>query len=572
MEGNSKRRIASLALFRKLYDEGRSDVMTILCEFTKNIIHSKKLIAFNPTQIKLELKMEYGFNIPEYVVESILKKFCKKNNSKYYPIDSRDDSGVADDEIEQIERSHEVIFSKLVSFVEGKLDKNLDSTERELLFQSLCAFLIDDTNKEYEEYISAFILELQSDFESSKLLQTIKEGVVLYTGIQYNDSLNEIGSWNESFTIFVEQEILFHLAGYNGDLYQQLYSDFSDLIKEINRKARKQLVKIKYFDSVKIEIEKFFNIAERIVDGKETLDCSNIAMTSIVLGCNSKSDVIAKKCAFWGLLTENLISEERGDLYFNQNSKYNIFCEENLEGISKSLQKRDVEWSLKLLNYVNMIRAGKVSSFEKSKCILLTGNSTTMQTAFHSLIKQNGEVPLATTLDYITNKLWFKLNKGFGCDTYPKSFNLVTKAQIILSSQILGSVAQEFEKIKKEISDKSKNETALIAELAELKVRVKKPEEVIPESVDDVLETISMIDTERYLREREMEKQEVKEQKERNELLISSLNESKLKEKGRIRDQIDDIKKRQERVDILYTTLFLKIAIIYFPCLCLSPI
>lgn len=32
----NKRRIASLALFRNLYNEGRSDVMTILCEFAKN--------------------------------------------------------------------------------------------------------------------------------------------------------------------------------------------------------------------------------------------------------------------------------------------------------------------------------------------------------------------------------------------------------------------------------------------------------------------------------------------------------------------------------------------------------
>jgi uncharacterized membrane protein YuzA (DUF378 family) len=62
----------------------------------------------------------------------------------------------------------------------------------------------------------------------------------------------------------VEQEILFHLAGYNGELYQQLYFDFRELIREINRKAGKQLIKIKYFDSVKIEIDKFFKIFSSI--------------------------------------------------------------------------------------------------------------------------------------------------------------------------------------------------------------------------------------------------------------------------------------------------------------------
>ena len=74
---NNKRRIASLALFRNLYNEGRSDVMTILCEFVKNIVFSKKLTAFTATQIKNELKQEYEFYIPEYVVESVIKKFCR---------------------------------------------------------------------------------------------------------------------------------------------------------------------------------------------------------------------------------------------------------------------------------------------------------------------------------------------------------------------------------------------------------------------------------------------------------------------------------------------------------------
>ena len=79
--GNNKRRIASLALFRSLYNEGRSDVMTILCEFVKNIVVNKHLTGFTPTQIKNELKSEYEFIIPEYVAESVIKKFCRKENS-----------------------------------------------------------------------------------------------------------------------------------------------------------------------------------------------------------------------------------------------------------------------------------------------------------------------------------------------------------------------------------------------------------------------------------------------------------------------------------------------------------
>ena len=578
---NNKRRIASLALFRNLYNEGHNDIMTILCEFAKNVVLCKQLKVFSPTQIKNELKNEYDFSIPEYVVESVLKKFCRKENSLYYPIDDSVSQEVNNQEIEKIERSHEVILSKLFSYVEGKILKPLSDNEKETLCQSFCSFLIDDSNVEYAEYISSFVIQTQEDEGLSQLLRTIKEGVILYTGIQYNDNVSEIGSWKDNFTIFVEQEILFHLAGYNGILYKQLFMDFFELIKEINRKALKQIIRIKYFDSVKNEIDKFFNIAERIVDGIDTLDCSNIAMTTIVQGCEHKTDVIAKRTEFYNLLKNNLIYEEESNKFSQENQRYNIYFEDNLKCLSADLPERDIEWSLNLLNNISLIRNGNTYGFEKSKCILLTGNSTTMAIALHPLIKQNGSVPFATTLDYITNKLWFKLNKGFGNNNYPKSFEIVTKAQIVLSTQIVGSVSQEFEKIKKEITEKNKPESVIVAELAELKERVRKPEDININQIDEVLDTISLADTERYIREREIERTEAKKQKEENKRLqdeierkkqekkelelkkdreieqkqlenielSSQLDETRLNEKNRIKEQIEAINRRKEKAD-----------------------
>ena len=555
----NKRRIASLALFRNLYNEGNNDIMTILCEFAKNVIYNKQLTAFSPTQIKMELKNEYDFSIPEYVVESVIKKFCQKENSLYHPNEDYVSKGVNNEKIEKIEKSHEVITSKLYSYVEDRISKSLSDIEKETLFQSFCSFLIDDSNDEYTEYISSFVIQTQEDENLSRLLRTIKEGVVLYTGIQYNDNVSEIGSWKDDFTIFVEQEILFHLAGYNGILYKQLFMDFFELIKEINRKALKQIVRIKYFDTVKNEIDKFFNIAERIVDGKDTLDCSNIAMTTIVQGCEHKTDVIAKKTEFYKLLKDNLIYDEESNKFSQENLKHNIYFEDNLKRLSADLPGRDIEWSLNLLNSISLIRNGNTSGFEKSKCILLTGNSTTMAVALHPLIKQNGAVPFATTLDYITNKLWFKLNKGFGNNNYPKSFEIVTKAQIVLSTQIVGSVSQEFEKIKKEISEKEKPESVIVAELAELKERVKKPEDIQANTIDEILDTISLADTERYLRERELERSEAKKQKEENERLKTELVNIKKEKENNEANAADQIEEKNNEANHLKKELLKQI-------------
>lgn len=582
---NSRRRIASLALFRNLYNEGKSDVLTILSEFAKSIVNDKKLTKYTPTQIKNELKNEYEFYIPEYVVESAINKFSRKVSKGMYCPKSNEllQTAKNHEEVQEIEKSHETIISKLISFVEEKRAKKLENSETERLIQAFCGFLLDESDVDYSDYISAFIIETQGDTALSTLLKTIKEGVVLYTGIQYNDNINETGSWKDDFTIYVEQEILFDMAGYNGVLYQQLFNEFLELVEEINRKAHKHLIKIKYFDSVRLKIEKYFTSAERIVDGKEIRDPSKDAMATIVEGCENKSDVVAKKCAFFELMEKTHITEDDGSAYFNNSSEFNIFYNDNLTKLSDELPypDYDIEWSLKLLNYISMIRKGNMSGLEKSKCILLTNNSTTKAIAGHHLIKQNGEVPLATNLWFITERLWSKLNKGFGRNSYPKSFEIVTKAQIILSSHIAGSVSKEFERIKKEISEKSKSEDVIIAELAELGTRVRKPEEVEASYTDKALDTISMADTERYLREREMERQEAERHKEENERLQkevekekqerdkletqkndqikqkeientqlkSRLSESKTNEKNRIKEQIEDITKRKERAD-----------------------
>lgn len=550
--GNNRRRIASLALFRNLYNEGRSDVMTILCEFAKNIVYTKHLNSITPTQIRSELKTEFEFNIPEYVVESVIRKFCRKENSIYYPIEGYISEVVSREEIERIEQSHNIVIERLIAYIEGKKESKLSDEEKERLFQSFCRFIIEESDVEFSQYISTFIIDAQNNAELSTLIQTIKEGVILYTGIQYNDAVNEVGSWKDKFTIYVEQEILFHLAGYNGTLFQQLYLDFRELVREINRNEGKQIIKIRYFDSVKNEIDRFFKIAERIVDGKETLNYSNVAMSEIVRGCEHKSDVIAKKASFFNLLkTEQIEEEETENLNIGGSSDYHIDSEDNEIQLTKDLPERDIKWSLRLLNYTSLSRKGKMSGFEKSRCVLLTGNSTTMAIAFHPLIKQNGEVPLATTLDYITNKLWFKMNKGFGSNVYPKSFSILTKAQIVLSTQIIGSVANEFEKIKKEIADKSKSEEVIIAELAELKTKVRKPEDVNESEIDEILSTISMVDTERYLREREMERLAADRQKEENKKLLQEVERTK-SEKEEINEKVKDIIQQKKEADNYY--------------------
>lgn len=118
----TKKTLASLALFRRLYDEDKRNIFTILSEFIKEIIHNKGLVTFNLTQIKDFLRTEYNFSIPEYVVSTALGKICNKNNGQYSLMEKEiyllPDNNFSTN-IEEITENNNIIINKLVSYVDN---------------------------------------------------------------------------------------------------------------------------------------------------------------------------------------------------------------------------------------------------------------------------------------------------------------------------------------------------------------------------------------------------------------------------------------------------------------------
>lgn len=551
MFDNSKKMMASLALFRKLYKNEGMDVLVLLGEFIKLIIKKNNLYSFTASDIKTRLFAEYNFLIPEYVVETALKKICKKENGVF---SIKTDIVLSYEDTNEIQKSNDDLVDKLVHYIEEKIHAKLSGCEKEVLIQSLCEFIIEDTTQlKYADYISAFIIDNQSDSEIVKQLRRIKEGVILYTGIKFNDNIAELGSWKDDFTIYLEQEMLFHFIGYNGELYKRLFEDFFDLIAEINKKAKKDLIKLRYFPEVESNINKFFSIAQRIADGKETLDPSNTAMGMIVNGCEDGTDVITKKSQFFDFLKGKAILKS-DDIYISDkdNVQYNIYTSEKESELVRTINdcSSNIQQSLTFINYINVHRKNRFTSLERSKCILLTGNNTTLKV--DSSFKENGYVPYATTLDFMTNRIWRKLNKGFGDNNYPKSFDVVTKAQIVLSSHVADSVSKDFEDLKQKLSNGSITKEVAARALVDLKIQVLKPEEINAENTTPALLTIS--DIERAKRELDYQRSEfeltsqelkiTKEEKRQTE-------QKKLEVEGRLRDKENELfQERNKRLKI----------------------
>lgn len=532
--------LASLAVFRELYDN-QKDVYGVISEFLKEIISSENKYQFGLTEITLVLNESYDFKIPEAVVKTSLSRlpFLSKSNGVYSvnkPIDQIRNKEFQEKQ-NKIYNNNNNVVNRLFTYIESQKKVTLSEAEKEIIVKSLCSFMLDEsTVQEYSEYIGAFIVQCKSEDALLAQLDTIKEGVVLYTGLKYNSNLNDLGTWNTQITIFIETEILFHFAGYNGELFKILFNDFFTFVKEINsqsiNKDGKKKIHLKYFSEVKNEIERFFKKAEFIINGEDTLNPSKTAMASIVNGCKTPSDIIEKKALFYDLLKTNGITEDTYTEYYSaKNHKFNIEDQSIIESLQSSIvTDYDIRENLKFLNYVNILRQGASDrNFENIGYILLSGNATTIQLAWHDLIKPNGNVPLATTLTFLTNKLWFKLGKGFGKNNYPKTFDIITKAQIVLSTQVNDSISYKYDSLQEKLKKGELNEKQALATIVELRRESKKPEDIKADDLSDILDTISENNIEKYVQEQELFKIQTQKQKEENENLKKELLKANIK-------------------------------------------
>lgn len=521
--------LASLAVFRILYDN-KKDIVSVISYFVHEIIVSTNKYSFNLKEISNLLNSTYDFNLPEPIIEESLKllTFLERGSGLYYVKDKADLKSInLSEKQSEIQTSNDLIISRLFDYIVDKENRTLKEQEKEKIIESFCSFLLDESdNSDFYKEISAFYVHNKNDIAFVEQLKLIKEGVILYSGLKYCKNVKPKGIWETKLIIYIDTEVLFYFAGYDGKIYQSLFIDLLEYIKEIN--FEEELIQLLYFNDVVNEIERFFAKAEQIVEGKDKLDPSRTAMATICNGCESGSDVQIKKSAFFDLLSRNNINKDNYQDYFEpKNYEFNISDTKTIDIVSKSLGNINVDEHIRFLNYINIHRKHAIgNNFENIGCILLSANHITQRVAWHNEIKSNGNVPLVTDINFLTTKLWFKLNKGFGGNNYPKSFEILTKSQIILSSQLSDSVGTQYEQLQTRFKEKEITEEVAIATIANLRSQILKPEEIKDLNLNSVLTSISESNIERYILDQEYLKSEVKRKSQEKIILQDNLNRS----------------------------------------------
>ena len=402
-----------------------------------------------------------------------------------------------------------------------------------MLAKELIAFLVDDQQSSsdyYTDLIGRFILEHEHDEDIQAQLKQIREGSILYIGLNYN--IGETGSITKPLTIYLGTEILFSIAGYNGEIFKKLTDDFLRQVRAVNIKSKEKIT-LRYFSAVKKEIEDFFFAAEMVVEGKKAQLVDKPAMMFITNGCTTASDVKVRKSDFYHNLEFGFgIKEDPFNNYYDESQ-----FESNLESfdyIDEEDKKKKRERGIKYISNINKLRGGKYFSNDiESEFILVTNTKATLLISQEQTERIKSETGceyvsnFAISLDRITSLLWYKLGNGFGKKDFPANVDAVLRARIILSSSIAKRAERAYFDAKKDYEAGVITADQLAGRIITLRVKPKLPEELQGDSIGEIMD-FSLDYLNRYEEKAKQDRKVIEEK----DALISVINsESKDKDK-----------------------------------------
>lgn len=487
--------LASYATFKELYNEGKyRSPYQILAEFIKYIVLTENTYSFSLVKMKQDLKRVFGFELPTAVIKTAVKGIdgmTREAATSDYVVNNK--QLIENVEFVSLRKETEVEnleLSKLLLDYAHEYHSD-QYIQEDVLVQDFIAYLIDEnSNTKNHDIISEFILKNSDDVRIQESIESIRQGAVLYIGLNYN--ISETGSLGKDLILYLDTEILFDLAGYNGGVYQSIAEDFIDLVRDANEGEHK--IKLRYFAKVKSEIEKFFDMAKDIVVGRQ-IPNNKPAMKSIVNGCREETDVI-EKCAdfFLKLRTQYSIVEDPIESYYV--SSYDSY---NLEGIRNDTFPQDEETSeaLTYVSHINKLRKGvRYREYTESGYIFVTETSKVLDVSKNMITLLSAEDEMdsihacgfAQNMSGISNILWYKLNKGFGRKDFPQSLDAVLKAKVVLAKHISQNVSKAYQELKKQYEEGSISKEIMAARMLALREKSEKPEDINIDNVENELD------------------------------------------------------------------------------------
>lgn len=522
---NETQKLAALAVFGALYDS-KKDIYSVLREFIKQIFVIKGLHSMFPVEgLREELVNQFGFdNIPLSVVRTAINKMNELTLDPETRLISVTDNDfkkyqTISNEFQKVEQDSEILIKSLFAFFEKHTNEILMEETKLQIQQALYSYILKEEYKsQYTELINLFILENENDNTFISQLQQMVTGVLILAALKFQSHPNQIDKFNNTLYIYLDTEIIFFLAGYNGILYQTLAQECLEQIQKMNEETRKchkeDKIKLRFFEEVDQEITDFFNLAIKIIDNEVPLDRTKRAMQNLISGCSSASDVIKKKSELNLLLKKyNIKIDNKIDYYAQDKYKYNIENRAFYENIADPVEEKKVDAALSLLSHINVRRGDRSQKiFNNVGCILLTGDSTTINISLDDRVLHKGDVPLATTMSYLTNRFWFTTNHSFANNPNIQSFKIATRARLALSAEMCLKIQTHFQKLQQDYKKGNLSDEIISEQLSELQQYSMAPENLEDkhEAISDYYAFLHVTNVEQLIEEKAIEQKKTK--------------------------------------------------------------
>ena len=523
----NKEFLASTSVFAEMANN-RVDLQKIINEFIISTFILNNTFSQDSTKIRSELVRHFDINVPEVIIITQLKRLVRENALEKVdgqfiisPDERAERKYIAEDVNEKKELQLKIVENLIdyVKFQKGPLEER----QKLRLENSFIEYLFDNSKEdEYTTLISAFIVKNEGDSDFLKELNLIREGATILKGIYYTNDFNDTSIWRNKLTIFLDTEHLLSLSGLNGETFKEMLMDFYNLIREINSKSKKKqkdgnVIQLKYTGNAKNEIEKLFYVAKLIVTGKATLKPGKTAIKNIVEGCKESSDITRKVSEFFSSM-KNMGVYEAEEIELFESPEFNVVDEKAISKYSDEKSEDDINKILEEFTYVNILRRGiNNRGFDNIGYIIMTGDRVTRMMSYDNELKlENSDFSFATDVYYVTQRLWFKLNKGLGFTaSLPSTLNIVNKARVIISSQINSSVRMRFNELEKEVESGARTSEELQEYYFRLRSNTYSPESISSDTLEDHITFIySDDDLETYLRNRSAEKSALRDRSE----------------------------------------------------------
>ena len=452
--------IAAISIFGA-YRENHKDAYDVIADFTKAAIAIKKDVEITPEVIQGYLHDLYSLDIPISIIKGVIKNRLSNHISKsngVYRVNSFPHDGISA-QIDELTKSYNVILKDLKAFLSNQVPTMRHSAD--FIVSQFAKFIIDDyADDELSPYFSAYIISRKDSMEFKAYFERFEIGLISYYGLQYFDNSNNIGSWSKDcrLCIYLDAEFLFDCADYNDSYYKKIFDEFKSLVDEINRSNKdKPVIELKYLVETKKTFDYVFKTAETLIEKKQAPDPSKEALLKIVKESNGVMDVATHKATILAEVSKANITLDTNDYSsFSTDSRFVTFGKEEYEKYLAEYSKCDldnavpkIDYYTKVFTIINGLRGGNPkSNFENCRYIFLS-NSRIGRRISCDQAKEHNAVPLATDIDWIVSKFWYKLNKSFTSTRIPLSLDIVASSQASLSEDVCAIIRRTFDDIKK---------------------------------------------------------------------------------------------------------------------------